>query len=121
MNKLDLLIKKIQTIPETVSFQETIDVIDEYYYYSATQFTNGSNDELVINKAGDNEGSCKIFAFAQLHHLTKEQTLHCFGDYYRVDVLQHPTKDDHANIRTFIKHGWEHVKFTNCALTKIQH
>ncbi|MCK5396259.1 MAG: HopJ type III effector protein [Gammaproteobacteria bacterium] len=118
MNKLDLLIKKIQTEPETVSFQEIISFINAYYRYAPTRFTNGINDELVINEAGDNEGSCKIFAFAQMNELDEIQTLHCFGEYYRVDVLQHPDNDDHANIRTFIKYGWKYIKFDDRALTR---
>ncbi len=118
MNKLDLLLKKIRTNPETVSFQETINVIDTYYSYSPTRFTNGINDQLVINNAGDNASSCKIFAFAQLHGLDELQALHCFGDYYRVDVLQHPDNDDHANIRTFIRYGRKHIKFDDVALTE---
>ena len=119
MNKLDLLVKKINTNPETVSFQEIIGIIDDFYHYSPTQFTNGLDEELVINEKGTNEGSCKIFAFAQLHDLDDIQTLNCFGEYYRIDVLQHPDKNDHANIRTFIKHGMKHIRFSDSALTKI--
>ena len=117
MTKLDLLIKKIQTESETVSFQEIISFINAYYRYAPARCINGINYELVINEAGDNEGSCKIFAFAQMNELDEIQTLHCFGEYYRVDVLQHPDNDDHANIRTFIKYGWKYIKFDNRVLT----
>ncbi|PJE79821.1 hypothetical protein CI610_01177 [invertebrate metagenome] len=34
--------------------------------------------------------SCKIFAFVLLHKLTKEQILHCFGNYYKKEVLADP-------------------------------
>ena len=118
MNKLDQLIKKSHTNPEMITFQETINIIDEFYHYKPTEFTNGFNDELIINQAGSNEGSCKIFAFALLHNFNSEQTLHCFGDYYRVDVLQNIDKDDHANIRAFIKYGTQGIQFLDHALTK---
>jgi hypothetical protein len=81
-----------------------------------TTFTNGAGDYSVTNNAGDNEGSCKIFAFAKLHSLTEEQTLHCFGRYYREDVLNHPENNDHTNIRLFIKYGWQHILFEDEAL-----
>lgn len=118
MNKLDLQIKKIHSAPETISFQETIDIIDDFYHYSPSQFTNGYEKELITNKAGSNEGSCKIFAFAKLHELDDIQTLNCFGDYYRIDVLQNPENEDHANIRTFMTYGLKHILFSGSALTK---
>ena len=119
MNNLDQLINKSQTNPEMITFQETISIIDEFYHYTPTEFTNGLNDELIINQAGSNEGSCKIFAFALMHDFDSKQTLNCFGDYYRVDVLQNPDNDDHANIRTFIKDGIQGIHFMGNALTKI--
>ena len=48
--------------------------------------------------------------------LDQEQTLTCFGDYYRKDVLEHPEGSDHANIRNFIKSGWSGIKFETQAL-----
>jgi hypothetical protein len=97
---------------ESVSFTDTIAVISENYAYTPTAFKNGS----VENTAGQNEGSCKIFAFAKLHDLTPQQTLSLFGDYYRVDVLKHPDATDHQNIRQFMQHGWDGIAFENCAL-----
>lgn len=97
---------------EFVNFADTIAVITENYTYTPTAFRNGN----VENAAGQNEGSCKIFAFAKLHDLTPEQTLSLFGDYYRVDVLQHPDATDHQNIRQFMQHGWTSVVFENKAL-----
>ena len=38
------------------------------------------------------------------------------GDYYRVDVLQHPDATDHQNIRQFIQYGWAGITFEGCAL-----
>ena len=69
-----------------VSFQDSIAVIAAHYHYTPTRFVNGS----VVNAAGSNEGSCKLFYFAKLQGLTPEQTLALFGDYYWKDVLEHP-------------------------------
>jgi hypothetical protein len=90
-----------------VSFAQTIAVISENYHYKPSTFRNGNLE----NAAGQNEGSCKIFAFAQLNGLTEPQTLACFGDYYRVDVLENPNGNDHQNIRQFIAHGWNGITF----------
>lgn len=111
---LDLLLSKINTSPEAVEFSEVIDAIAAHYNYTPANFTNGETK----NEAGTNEGSCKIFAFAQLNQLTVDQTLHCFGDYYREDVLEHPEGTDHANIRNFMVHGWDGIKFESAALVK---
>jgi HopJ type III effector protein len=106
---------------ELISFHETIIVITENYHYQPTEFSNGLNDDLVVNPAGTNEGSCKIFAFAKLHHLSQQQTLNLFGDYYRTDVLPNPRGTDHQNIRTFMRYGWEGIRFNGEALTpKVQ-
>jgi hypothetical protein len=95
-----------------VSFSETMAIISENYDYQPTAFRNG----LVENAVGQNEGSCKIFAFAKLHKLTEAQTLSLFGDYYRVDVLENPGASDHQNIRQFMQQGWEGITFENEAL-----
>ena len=108
------LIKKIKTSPETVSFNEVIECIDNHYSYQPSEFVNGET----INQAGTNEGSCKIFAFAQLHQLNPNETLNCFGDYYREDVLKHPDNSDHANIRQFMLHGWNGIQFKTPPLTQ---
>lgn len=107
----------LATNMKDVRFQDVIEAIDENYHYTPTSFTNGIGDEQVLNEAGTNEGSCKIFAFARLHNLGKEQTLNCFGDYYRIDVLQSPQGESHANIRTFMRYGWAGIVFENEALT----
>lgn len=95
---------------QPVEFQETIAVIAEYYDYQPTEFSNGLQ-QTVVNEAGRNEGSCKIFAFAKLHQLTVEQTLALFGDYYRQDVLGNPAGNDHQNIRNFMRDGWDGIVF----------
>jgi hypothetical protein len=71
----------------------------------------------LLNDAGKNNGSCKLFSFARLNKLSPQQTLHCFGAYYRDDVLKHPEGTDHQNIRNFIKTGWAGIEFSGSALT----
>jgi HopJ type III effector protein len=102
---------------EPISFNKTIIVITENYYYQPTEFSNGLGDNILINSAGSNEGSCKIFAFAKLHQLGEQQTLNLFGDYYRLDVLQTPQGTNNQNIRNFMKCGWQGVCFNGEALT----
>ena len=116
---INTLIKQIQTEPETIEFQQVIDCIDEHYDYSPTRFTNGNGHETVINQAGSNEGSCKIFAFSTIHGLDEKQTLNCFGKYYREDVLNNPTEKDHANIRNFMRFGWDGIEFEGTVLTPL--
>ncbi len=98
--------------PESIEFTDMIAVIESNYYYTPCFFTNGN----VTNDAGQNEGSCKIMAFAMLNKLTTEQTLHCFGKHYREEVLNDPEGDSHQNIRQFIKNGFEGLKFEGEAL-----
>lgn len=65
------------------------------------------------------EGSCKIFAFANLHNFDKEQALACFGTFRREDVLNNPNAHNHQNIRNFMKLNWLGIKFENIALQLI--
>jgi hypothetical protein len=111
---LTQLLAVIVKEPQTVSFDDVINTINENYQYTPTTFSNGE----VVNESGTNEGSCKIFAFAQLNDLSVEQTLACFGKYYREDVLENPEGNDHGNIRNFIVSGWKGVKFSGEALVK---
>ncbi|MCK4587980.1 MAG: HopJ type III effector protein [Gammaproteobacteria bacterium] len=110
------LIALIKTQPDKVEFDQVIDVIDDNYEYTPTHFTNGQGHDQVINQSGSNEGSCKIFAFATLEGLNENETLACFGKYYREDVLNHPEGNDHANIRTFMRHGWSGIQFEGTVL-----
>jgi len=105
-------LEKLIIAPEAISFDDTITVIEKNYTFKETAFTNGETR----NEAGQNNGSCKIFAFGHLNNLTEEHTLHCFGDYYRNDVLGNPNGDEHQNIRNFIKQGWPGVSFDGEAL-----
>jgi hypothetical protein len=110
------LIERINSAPESLDFTEVINTIETAYDYTPTRFRNGSGSTAVTNDAGTNEGSCKIFAFGRLANLTEEQTLACFGSYYREDVLGHPHDHDHANIRNFMVTGWSGIEFDNEAL-----
>ena len=94
------------------SFQDTIAYIDTNYNFTPTTFKNGNQ----INNAGENNGSCKIFAFAKIHQLEKEETLALFGSYYFDDVLKNPEGNDHQNIRNFMDFGWDGVSFEGEAL-----
>ncbi|MGZ5051004.1 MAG: HopJ type III effector protein [Methylobacter sp.] len=102
---------------EPVGFDETIAVIAENYDYTPTEFSNGIGDLALVSPAGTNEGSCKIFSFAQIHRLDQQQTLNLFGDYYRVDVLNDPNGTGHQNIRNFMRDGWDGIAFKGVALT----
>ena len=105
-------LKKLNDTPDAVAFTDTMAVIDSAYAFTPAAFTNGS----LRNEAGQNSGSCKLFAFALLNRLSEQQTLACFGAYYRDDVLKHPEATDHQNIRNFMKTGWGGVKFENTPL-----
>jgi hypothetical protein len=107
------LMQAIQELPDTITFSEVIAYIDTHYDFTPTRFVNGET----VNEAGQNNGSCKIFSFARLNELTVAQTLALFGDYYRVDVLGNPDGTDHQNIRNFILHGWEGIRFDGNSLT----
>jgi len=108
----------LNSTPEKIEFDQVMQVIEENYNYTPTRFTNGEGRDQVTNEAGSNEGSCKIFSFARLNNLDEKQTLACFGNYYREDVLAHPENTDHANIRNFIQSGWAGIRFDGIALTE---
>jgi len=101
---------------QAITFQDTMAIVADYYDYTPAEFSNGIEHPLV-NEAGRNEGSCKIFAFAKLHQFDVPQTLALFGDYYRIDVLENPEGNDHQNIRNFMRDGWDGVSFKSQALT----
>lgn len=109
---IEYFLNKLRTRPDTISFTDTMEIIEANYDFTPVRFINGS----VVNEAGTNSGSCKLFAFAKLQQLSKEETLACFGDYYRVDVLQHPEATNHTNIRNFMITGWEGIRFDGDAL-----
>ena len=113
---LNILVEKIKGQPETVEFEDVMAAIDAHYIYTETAFSNGVEGDKVENGAGENAGSCRIFAFAQLLDLNEQETLACFGKYFRDDVLTNPKGSDHGNIRTFMRHGWKGIRFEQSAL-----
>ncbi|MFE3869757.1 HopJ type III effector protein [Flavobacterium sp. ZS1P70] len=109
---LTTFLEKLKQTPETITFAETIAVIEENYDFTPTSFENG----LQHNAAGENSGSCKLFAFAEIQNLSQAETLSCFGVYYYEDVLKNPNGTDHQNIRNFIKTGWDGIAFYGSSL-----
>ncbi len=110
---LETFFRQLSTEPESISFQQTIALIDALYDFTPTAFQNGEQ----FNAAGENNGSCKILAFALLHQLSEPQTLQLFGDFYRLDVLPDIKGSNHANIRNFMRTGWAGIEFVGQALT----
>nr|WP_288836087.1 HopJ type III effector protein [uncultured Flavobacterium sp.] len=109
---IQAFLEKVKQTPETITFPETIAVIEENYLFTPTAFQNGNTH----NAAGTNSGSCKLFAFAQLQNLSKDETLACFGAFYRDEVLGDPEGTNHQNIRNFMIHGWDGIQFEGEAL-----
>jgi hypothetical protein len=108
-------INQLDSNTEQVSFEQVMQVINENYNYLPATFSNGD----LLNEAGTNEGSCKIFYFAKLNGLTEQQTLACFGRFYREDVVNNPQGNDHGNIRNFMQNGWSKIEFNSVVLTPL--
>lgn len=87
-------------------FSSTLEFIENWFDFSASAFRNGS----VANQVDQNQGSCKVFALAQLLELSQEQALRCFGEHYR-DVLATPEVDNHHNLRRVLKEGLAGIEF----------
>ncbi len=116
---MEALIHRLKTNPESIAFEKVIETINKHYDFSPAAFTNGLGKETLTNAIGTNEGSCRIFSFAKTHALSEAETLACFGNYYRIDVLQNPDNVDHMNIRNFMKYGWVGINFSvNPLITK---
>jgi hypothetical protein len=109
---INTFLDKLKQTPTTITFPETIAVIEENYDFIPTEFQNG----LQHNASGENSGSCKLFAFALLQKLSKEETLACFGTYYFEEVLGDPNGSNHQNIRNFMNTGWDGIQFEGEAL-----
>ena len=65
---------KLKVSPTEINFAETMQVIEDNYTFTPTTFTNGN----IKNNAGENSGSCKLFAFAKLQKLQKRRNLILF-------------------------------------------
>ncbi|MCF6190246.1 MAG: HopJ type III effector protein [Cocleimonas sp.] len=109
---IESFLEKLKNTPNEMDFNELMAVVDDNYTFTETAFDNGN----LHNDVSENSGSCKLFSFAKLNGLSEEQTLACFGIYYRDDVLQNPEADNHQNIRNFMKTGWGGIKFDGEAL-----
>ena len=94
----------------SLAFDETLAIIASNYDFTPTEFSNGIGDDTLYNAPDENQGSCKVFAFGMLNGLDEKQLLACFGEHYR-KVLADPGGVDHANIRTFMRHGWSGIRF----------
>jgi hypothetical protein len=108
----DQLLRSLNENPEQIEFEDVIGLIDNMYEFTPVKFVNGG----LVNEPGQNTGSCKIFAFAKRTRLSEEQTLYCFGSFYRNDVLKYPDNMDHENIRNFMKTGWEGLEMEGTPL-----
>lgn len=95
----------------SLTFKEVIAFIETYYQHQPTAFKNGE----AYNEATQNQGSAKVFAFAQLNNLDKADTLYLFAEHYQ-SVLNTPSGTDHQNIRQFMQHGWAGIAFEGQAL-----
>ena len=104
-------ITKLKVSPTEINFADTMQVIEDNYNFTPTSFTNGD----IKNKAGENSGSCKLFAFAKIQKMTKEEALFCFGEHYK-NVLEDENGDSHQNIRNFMKSGFDGLSFESEAL-----
>ena len=96
-----------------LQFSDTMEIIEALYDFTPSGFSNGGTR----NEAGENNGSCKLFAFAQLNEFTEPQTLALFGEFYR-DVLANPDGNDHQNIRHFMQTGWSGIQFDRSPLAE---
>lgn len=111
MSISDLLTQLQQPSPLFV-FNEVMDLINDQYDFSPCAFVNGD----VENSADENQGSCRVFAFAQAHSLDQAETLKLFAEHYQ-QVLSDPDGDSHGNIRAFMKNGWNGVVISGQPLT----
>jgi len=105
------LLEKLKA--DSISFKDVIEFIESHYQFHPTSFKNGG----AYNEASQNQGSAKVFSFALLNNLSKEDTLLLFAEHYQA-VLNASEGTDHQNIRQFIYHGWPGVAFEGQALTE---
>jgi hypothetical protein len=98
---------------DTHVFATTLAFINEWYEFTPTAFRNGT----VANTAEQNQGSCRVLAFALLEKLSAEQALKCFGEHYR-DVLATPDVDNHLNLRRLQKEGLVDIHFDSAPLRR---
>ncbi|MES2277457.1 MAG: HopJ type III effector protein [Bacteroidota bacterium] len=110
--QLNLLLENVKD--KSVVFKNVLEFIDTRYQHQPTAFKNGD----AYNEATQNQGSARVFAFAQLNDLGKEDTLSLFAEHYQ-SVLDNPGGADHQNIRQFMVHGWPGIAFEGQALIRV--
>ena len=79
---------------------------DNFVFETTLALNNGG----VLNTQDQNQGSCKVFALAQLLEFNQQQALACFGQHYR-DVLATPEVDNHHNLRRVLQDGLTDISF----------
>ncbi|GAA4104132.1 HopJ type III effector protein [Mucilaginibacter panaciglaebae] len=107
--QLSSLLGKLKA--KSLLFKDVIEFIEVRYQHQPTAFKNGD----AINESTQNQGSARVFAFAQLNNLSAADTLLLFAEHYQ-SVLDNPGGTDHQNIRQFMAHGWSGIAFEKQAL-----
>lgn len=93
------------------TFAQTLAFIEQHFNYQASGFKFAQLE----SNSEQNQGSCKIFALAQLLNLTQAQTLLCFGEHYR--HLNNTAQDSHLNLRQLAKIGRINIEFEHFPLS----
>ncbi|MBU0696987.1 MAG: HopJ type III effector protein [Bacteroidetes bacterium] len=73
-NPAEKLLKDLKS--NHLKFAAIIETIETSYQYNATAFKNGA----AFNEIDQNQGSAKVFYFALLNNLSKEDTLLLFAE-----------------------------------------
>lgn len=101
---LEELIKALDADIPDFAFNDVMAAIDAAFASTPCAFDNGEQK----NAADENQGSCKVFAFARQAGLDKDKTLKLFAEHYR-NVIDDPEGSAHGNIRAFMRSGWDGV------------
>jgi hypothetical protein len=88
------------------NFDDTLALIEWHFEYQPTGFHNGP----LYNAAGENAGSCKVFALGRHCNLSEADTLRLFAQHYN-QVIDNPAGNSHGNIRQYISTGWSGIQF----------
>ncbi|MBC7400334.1 MAG: HopJ type III effector protein [Mucilaginibacter sp.] len=108
-DQITTLLNNLKT--NSIAFKDVIEFIETSYQHTPTAFKNGD----AYNATAQNQGSAKVFSFAQINKLSAEDTLYLFSEHYQ-SVLNTPDAADHQNIRQFMAHGWPGIVFEGQAL-----
>ncbi len=105
-DQFQALLNKLKN--NTATFKEVINFIESVSPHTPTAFKNGD----VFNDTTQNQGSAKVFAFAQKQNMSADDTLYLFAEHYQA-VRANPDATDHQNIRQFMVHGWKGIVFSS--------